>query len=123
MEGYRVLFYIDSKRNNMPVVNFIESLPLKVQSKILKYIDFLRDARGYLDEPYSRHLWGKIRELRVDFGKRRFRIIYFLIIKKRIIILHGFEKSTQKIPTKHLRIAIQRYQDVSRNLQLYEGPK
>lgn len=65
-EKYQVKFYRDSKNGNSPVENYIKSLDEKCRSKIYKYINYLKDNNGYLDEPYSRHINWKIRELRVD---------------------------------------------------------
>lgn len=70
-------------------------------------------------EPYSRHIKGKIRELRVDFGKNRFRIFYFLFIKKTIVILHGFKKDTQKTPPYEIAKAEKRLEEVFINHELY----
>lgn len=90
-----------------------------MRTKIVKYIEWLRANNGILDEPYSRHISGKIRELRVDFAKNRFRIFYFLFIKKTIIILHGFKKDTQKTPSYEIAKAQQRLEDVFVNQELY----
>ncbi len=62
------------------------------------YIRRLVDAGGYLEEPYSRHIDGDIRELRVDFARNRHRIFYFTVIGRRIILLHAFLKKTPKTP-------------------------
>ena len=80
-DEYKVKFYQDSK-DNIPVIKYIERLSKKEKAKILKYIEFLRDRKGYLDEPYSKHIKGKIRELRVDFSRNRHRIFYFTFVKK-----------------------------------------
>lgn len=68
---YRTKFYKDSRSGKSPVLEYIDKVRPKQKAKILKYIEFLRQNRGYLDEPYSRHIRGKIRELRVDFARKR----------------------------------------------------
>ncbi len=65
---YKVKYYTDPKTGKAPVRVYINSLCDKERAKIYKYIEFLREHKGYLDEPYSRHIDGKIRELRVDFA-------------------------------------------------------
>lgn len=109
---YRVKFYTDAKQGTSPVLGFIESLPQNHQAKVFKYIDFLRDHGGVLDEPYSKHIKGKLRELRVDFGRNRYRMFYFIFINKTIVILHGFTKRTTKTPLAEIRTAEERYQDI-----------
>ena len=82
---YRVKFYKDIETGRSPALEYIEGLRDKEGSKIFKYIEFLRINEGYLEEPYSKHIKGKIRELRVDFGRNRHRIFYFKSMSKRKI--------------------------------------
>ncbi len=115
---YKVKFYQDNK-GNIPVIEYLEKVGKREKAKILKYIEFLRMNNGYLDEPYSRHIRGKIRELRVDFSKNKHRIFYFTFIKKTIILLHAFLKKTQKTPIKEIKKAETNLEDVKNNQKLY----
>ncbi len=117
---YKVKFYKNLRIGKIPVLEYIESLSKKEKAKTLKYIEFLRIQKGYLDEPYSRHIKGRIRELRVDFGKSRHRIFYFVFIKKTIILLHAFTKKSPKTPTKEIARAENNYIDVLSNKEIYE---
>ncbi|MBU3918551.1 type II toxin-antitoxin system RelE/ParE family toxin [Patescibacteria group bacterium] len=117
---YKVKFYKDSEIGNIPVLEYIEKLNEKEKAKVLKYIEFLRQQKGYLDEPYSKHIKGKVRELRVDFNKKRHRIFYFLFINKTIILLYAFTKNTQKTPRNEIFRAETNYIDVLKNKQIYE---
>lgn len=116
---YKVKFYIDLKHGNSPVLLFIEELPQNHQAKIFKYIEFLREHKGVLDEPYSKHIRGKLRELRVDFGKNRYRVFYFLFIQKTIVVLHGFSKTTAQTPVSEIKTAEERHQDVINHQNSY----
>ena len=62
VKEYKVKFYREAKTDRNPVLDYIENLREKDEAKVLKYIEFLRINRGYLDEPYSKHITGKIRE-------------------------------------------------------------
>ncbi|KKQ96347.1 MAG: hypothetical protein UT42_C0035G0006 [Candidatus Falkowbacteria bacterium GW2011_GWA2_39_24] len=117
---YKIKFYKDSQTGKSPVLEYIDNLNRKERAKILKYIEFLREHEGYLDEPYSKHIKGKIRELRVDFSKNRFRIFYFIFIEKTIILLHAFLKKTEKTPIQDIKRAEANYCDVLNNAKLYE---
>ena len=119
-EEYRVKFYLDTQTNKSPVKEYIDRLTAKEKAKILKYIDFLRENRGMLDEPYSKHITGKIRELRVDFSANRHRIFYFTFINKTIILLHAFLKKTAKTPIQEIKRAENRIEDVFLNKGIYE---
>ena len=117
---YRVKFYLNSRTGQSHPLDYINKLPTKEKAKVLKYIEFLREHKGILDEPYSRHIKDKIRELRVDFARNRFRIFYFLFVGKTIIILHAFSKRTSKTPVSEINLAERNYYDVLKNQKLYE---
>ena len=119
-EEYKVKYYQDSRTGKEPVLEFVLGLDKKSKAKVEKYIRYLRLCEGYLNEPYSRHITGKIRELRVDFSRSHHRIFYFTFIKKTIIMLHGFIKKTNKTPAEEIKKAIENYYDTINNPQLYE---
>lgn len=72
--------------------------PKKHRDKINDFLRLLEERNGVLDEPYSNHLRGKIRELIVDFGRAKYRLLYALIPDKKILVLLVFRKSTAKTP-------------------------
>jgi len=117
--NYRIYYYIDSKGKEL-VKDYINKLSRKEQLKVLAYLELLKDSHGYLDEPYSKHIKGKIRELRVDFSKNHHRIFYFTFIGKKIILLSAFLKKTNKTPQKEIKRAINNYQDFLINKNKYE---
>ncbi len=118
-EEYKVKFYRDVKTNKSPVLEYIDNLEIKEKTKISKYVEFLRINKGVLDEPYSKHIKGKIRELRVDFSAKRHRIFYFTFIGKNIIILHVFLKKTVKTPINEIKKAQENYDNVLANPKIY----
>lgn len=120
MSGYKVKFYKDSQNGKESVLKYIEKLEKKNKMKVLKYIDFLREHRGVLDEPYSKNITGKIRELRIDFSHNHPRVFYFTFIKKTIVLLHAFLKKTDKTPKREVEKAKINYKDVINNPYIYE---
>jgi phage-related protein len=108
-DEYKVKFYRDPKTGRRLVLEYIEGLTEREQAKVSKYIEFLREHDGYLEEPYSKHIKGKIRELRVDFARNRYRIFYFVFIEKTIILLHAFLKKTAKTPNSEIKKAEENY--------------
>ena len=117
--SYEVKYYADNKGKS-PAREYIKELNLKERAKVLKYIEFLRVNEGRLDEPYSRHIEGKIRELRVDFHRNRHRIFYFAFVGQKIIILHAFLKKTAKTPVNEINKARKNYFNVIKNPKIYE---
>jgi len=118
---YKVKFYCDSQTGKEPALDFIKSLDKKISSKISKYIEYLRINGAYLDEPYSRHIEGKIRELRVDFSNNHYRLFYFCVIDRNIIILHAYLKKTNKTPINEILRAKANLFDYINNIEKYEN--
>lgn len=117
---YKVKFYLNPKTGKSDVRKYIYDLDIKEKTKVLKYVEYLRINSGVISEPYSRHIKGKIRELRVDFSDKKYRIFYFTFINKNIILLHAFLKKTAKTPLSEITKAEKSYNYVINHQQLYE---
>lgn len=118
---YKVKFFYDRSTAKAPVREYLDRLPVKERAKILKYIEFLHEHKGILDEPYTKHIRDKVRELRVDFGRNRHRIFFFIFVGKNIILLHAFLKKTAKTPEAEINKALNNYHKVSTDSKLYEN--
>jgi len=118
---YEVVFYRHSRTGKEPALDFIKSLNKKARLKVLKYLEYLRDNNAYLDEPFSRHIEGKIRELRVDFANSRFRLFYFCVIGRKIIVLHAYSKKSARTPKIEIARAKNNLDDYLDNIEKYEG--
>lgn len=117
---YKIKFFKDLRTGEVPVKDYILSLAEKDRAKVLKYIRFLKDNKGILDEPYSKHIKGKIRELRVDFARNHHRIFFFTFIDKNIILLSAFLKKTAQTSESEIRTAEINYFKVINNQHVYE---
>ena len=60
------------------------------------YIDLLQEQGVLLDEPYTRQLNGKLRELRFYLGRERRRISYYIATERRIVLLTVFRKTRMR---------------------------
>jgi phage-related protein len=119
MSEYRVAYYEDSKTGQQPVVEYIDGFRHKERLKIFKTIETLRAREGRLPEPYSKHVGGKIWELRIQFSPLAHRILYVALEGKLLLMLHGFTKKTEKLPAQELERAMRNYQDALTNLGHY----
>lgn len=113
---YEVLFYEDI-RGDCPIDEFLDSLQPKVRAKVEKWMEKLEEHGPDLPRPYADIVKGKIRELRVVFSSNRCRFLYFFFGKK-IVITHGFEKKTNKVPVNEIERAERFMQDF---LNRYQG--
>jgi len=53
-DEYKVYYYQNSHTKRIPVLEYIQKVPVKDKGKIAAYITFLRDCSGQLDEPYEK---------------------------------------------------------------------
>jgi hypothetical protein len=76
------------------VAEWIEALPAAEFGRAEFYIDLLAERGPLLDQPYTRQLRGKLRELRSYLGSRgdAVRLSYFIAQRRRIILLTVFRK-------------------------------
>ena len=94
---WRVEFYQDA-RGIRPVEKWLSTLDPKTEARIRRTLRLLEDHGIRLGMPHSRHLRGKVWELRVAVGKQDYRILYFAVVEHKFILLHSFAKKTMKTP-------------------------
>ena len=103
---YEVIYYEDEQES--PVKDFISEQSPKEQAKILRSIDLLEEFGLYLGMPHIRKIVNyELWELRVQLGNNIFRIL-FKDLNNEFVILHGFQKKTDKIPKKEINVALRR---------------
>jgi phage-related protein len=109
-DDWEIEFYVDA-RGNSPVEEFLDSLDLKTRARFLWSLDQLRKRNVQARFPLVRHLEEHLWELREESRANTYRVIYCFFTGRRIILLHGFQKKTQKTPERELATARRRYED------------
>lgn len=96
------------------VAAFLDSLPRKHRAKAIWEIELLSIQGTSLTQPYVKHINGDLWELRIKFASDISRIFYFIPMKDKIVLLHGFIKKTNKTPPGEIDIARKRMEDYQR---------
>ncbi len=109
-DEWTIYFYVEESMRK-PVQDFLKSLDEKTQVRFLASIEQLRVRNLRAREPLVRHVEGKIWELREESDTNIYRILYFFFTGRRIVLLHGFTKKTQKLPRRELEVARKRLVD------------
>jgi phage-related protein len=78
------------------VRDWLENLSAGQFARALFYIDLLADQGPLLDEPYTRQLDGRLRELRFHLDRAAIRITYWMTGERRIILLTVFHKTQMR---------------------------
>lgn len=92
------------------VEEWLRSLVPDEFGRVAFYIDLLAEQGPLLDEPYTRQIRGKLRELRFYLGRDRRRISYFIAPGRRIILLTVFRKTRpqERAEIERATVAMQR---------------
>lgn len=64
--------------------------------RVMAYAEMLAESPTTLGEPYTRHLGGKVRELRIPLHPNEVRLTYWLAPNRSIILLTTFRKTRQR---------------------------
>ncbi len=104
---WNVEFFQDA-RGNRPVEEWLLELDNKDRSRVRRTFDLLAVYGLHLGMPHSRHLRGKVWELRVATGRQDYRVLYFAAVGRRFVLLHAFSKKTAKTPEREFEIADRR---------------
>lgn len=75
---------------------WLENIPAHHYKQAERVADLLAEQPTTLDEPHSRHLGGKLRELRFRLGDAHQRITYWLAPGRRVVLLTVFRKTKMR---------------------------
>ena len=104
-------YFFTDENGISPVKEFLGNLPAKIEARIFQYLDHIVENDGLLAGVAFRKLHGyPLEEIRIKESKNLHRVIIKVRMKDSVVVLHGFtEKEGQKIDTKELDIALERY--------------
>lgn len=119
-----IVEFYETGKGHCPVREFLDGLPERPRAKVIALIMKLQEHGPTLPFPYSSQVEGKIRELRTQYGKENFRILYFGTPSRNYVLLHAFIKRSEKIPESEIRTAKTRMNDyLSRKRRKNYGPE
>ena len=87
----------------------IAALPDELRAKLMRLLALIESVGlERMHEPHAKHLDGKLWELRVSASEGIARGIYVTLTGRRVLVLHVFEKKTQKTPKRAMDLALSR---------------
>ena len=105
--SWKVEFYRDA-RGHSPAWEFLQQLPGVERAKLLAVIDLLQEFGVSLRFPHTRLIEKGLWELRAGPG----RLFYVALVGRRLVILHGYRKKSQKAPRREIEAALRRWADL-----------
>lgn len=110
MDAWELEFYTTA-RGSAPVREYLASLSKKEEARIARTLVMLERLGTQLGMPQAQKLQGSpLWELRIR-GRTQHRVFYVAIHGRRILLLHAFEKKSQRTPLREIQTAEQRLRD------------
>lgn len=81
---------------------------MKTQMRFVWSIEQLRVRNVQARPPLVGHLEDKLWELREESSTNIYRVLYLFFSGRRIILLHGFQKKSQRTPRREIDTALAR---------------
>lgn len=105
----RKIYVYRNDAGEVPVLRFIESTHKKIRSKFDFILQFVKDERNMLCEPYVKHFsidkYKMLYELRIRTNGNMVRVIYYKA-EENIILLHAFFKKSRRDTENALEYAL-----------------
>jgi phage-related protein len=107
----KINFYT-TENGKCPVSDFLDSLSGKQFQKVAWVLQSIEEL-DVIPTTYLKKLTNTdgIWEVRVQFGGNIFRLLGFFEGDNLVVLNHGFQKKTQKTPTKEIKVAENRRKD------------
>ena len=106
MPRTRVVFY-QERDGHVPVLEWLDTLPVKIQDKCVVRIERLRELGHELRRPEADLLQNGIYELRIGRKGMNYRILYFFHGRMAAVLAHGLVKE-REVPAKDIQAALER---------------
>ncbi len=110
--SWEIEYYV-TNRGNCPVKEFVDSLSPEGKARYIFITKLMKDYGINVREPYVKQITGhrKLFEIRLKDRSGISRILYFAHTGRKLVLLHGFTKKTDKTPKKEIETAEQRMKD------------
>lgn len=98
---------------NEDIQALLDRLPLDVRASFQRIAELIQThGLERVREPYVKHLEGPLWEIRMRGKAGIARAVYVTAVGKRIVIVHVFEKKTQKTPRREIETALRRAEEL-----------
>jgi phage-related protein len=104
----REIIFYESDFGDKPTEEFLANLKPDARAKVVRTLEFLREQQIVPSKFWKKLAGSNLWEVRVEYAGSIYRIIATTAKGNRVILLHGFQKKSQKTPRQDMEIAQQR---------------
>ncbi len=110
----KIRFYQNNNKR-IPVKEFMDSLEVNDKAKVLACLKNVEELGFICPRVQFRQIKNSLWEIKIKSANTGFRIFYVAIKNETLVLLHAYQKKSQKAPTKEIEIAIKRMKEVLKN--------
>ena len=118
MAQTEVFFFREPNDDSVPLLEWLDGLPIKVKAKCTERIDRLGELGHELRRPEGDFLRDGIYELRASYQGVHYRILYFFAGKAVVVLSHGFTKE-REVPPREIDDAVERKRKVEADFKRF----
>ena len=118
MAQTEVFFFREPNDNSVPLLEWLDGLPTKVQAKCTERIDRLGELGHELRRPEADFLRDGIYELRASYQGVHYRLLYFFAGKAIVVVSHGLTKE-RAVPPREIDLAVERKRKVEADFEKF----
>lgn len=91
----------------------LDGLPADIRARFVRIVHLI-EGHGLelIREPYVKHLEGPVWEMRMKGKDGIARAAYVTATGRRVVVVHVFQKKTQKTPRREIETALRRAKEV-----------
>ena len=104
----REIIFYQTDFGNKPVEEFLDSLDPAPRAKIVRTLELVREQQIVPSKFWKKLSGTNLWEVRVEYAGNIYRLLAATAKGNRVILLHGFQKKSQKTPRLDMEIALQR---------------
>ncbi len=104
----REIIFFQTDFGDKPVEDFLVELDSAARAKVVRTLELLRTQQVVPAKFWKKLGGSSLWEVRVEYGGNIFRVLAAFARGNRVILLHGFQKKSQKTPRQDMEIAEQR---------------
>jgi phage-related protein len=107
MSPREIIFY-QNDVGDKPVEDFLAGLDAAARAKVVRTLELLRTEQIVPAKFWKKLSGSSLWEVRVEYAGNIYRVLAALAKNNRVILLHSFQKKSQKTPRPDMEIALQR---------------
>ena len=116
----KISFY-QTQSNRCPVKEFIDELQPRDRAKVLACLKSVEELGFNCPRVQFRQIKGHLWEIKIKSASAGFRIFYVAAKGDNIVLLHSYQKQTDKAPVREIEVAEKRMIEVLKHEKNYTG--